>query len=255
MNNFFAFLKKEFFELSRSGKLMIFGFIFILFGIMNPAIAKLTPWILEQSADSFSQGIIIGDVTVTAMDSWGQFVKNIPMAMIVMLIMFSGTFTGEYSKGTLIPIVTKGLSRNSIVISKTVVMIITWSLGFGLCFGITYGYTAYYWDNSVVNNLAFMAFCWWLMGIFLICVLTLFSAFLSSSPQVMIGVGGIYAIMYILGMLGKIKEYIPIFILDSSSLMTEQSKPGDYSTAILITIALSVLSLLASLPITHKRQL
>lgn len=255
MNGFFAFLKKEFFELSRSGKLLIFGFIFILFGIMNPAIAKLTPWILEQSADSFSQGIIIGDVTVTAMDSWGQFVKNIPMAMIFMLIMFSGTFTGEYSKGTLIPIVTKGLSRNSIVISKTVVMIITWSLGFGLCFGITYGYTAYYWDNSVVNNLAFMAFCWWLIGIFLICVLTLFSAFLNSSPQVMISVGGIYATMYILGMFGKIKEYIPTFILDSSSLMTEQSKPGDYSTAILITIALSVLSLLASLPITHKRQL
>lgn len=255
MNGFFAFLKKEIFELLRSGKLVIFGFIFILFGIMNPAIAKLTPWILEQSADSFSQGIMIGEVTVTAMDSWGQFVKNIPMAMIVMLVMFSGTFTGEYSKGTLIPIVTKGLSRNSVVISKTVVMMLTWSVGFGLCFGITYGYTAYYWDNSVVNNLAFMAFCWWLMGIFLICVLTLFSAFLNSSPQVMIGVGGTYAAMYILGMLGKIKEYIPTFILDSSSLMTEQSKPSDYSTAILITIALSVLSLLFSLPITHKRQL
>lgn len=255
MNGFFAFLKKEFFELSRSGKLVILGFIFVLFGIMNPAIAKLTPWILEQSADSFSQGIVIGDVTVTAMDSWGQFLKNIPMAMIVMLIMFCGTFTGEYSKGTLIPIVTKGLSRNSIVISKTVVMIVIWSLGFGLCFGITYGYTAYYWDNSVINNLAFMAFCWWIMGIFLICVLTLFSAFLNSSPQVMIGVGGIYAAMYILGMFGKIKEYIPSFILDSSSLMTNQSKPSDYTTAILITIALSVLSMLVSLPLTHKRQL
>lgn len=255
MNGFFAFLKKEFFELSRSGKLMILSFLFILFGIMNPAVAKLTPWILENSADSFGQGIIIGEVTVTAMDSWLQFLKNIPMAMIVMLIMFSGTFTGEYSKGTLIPIVTKGLSRNSIVISKTVVMIITWSIGFGMCFGITYGYTAYYWDNSIASNLAFMAFCQWLMGIFLICVLTLFSAFLNSSPQVIMGVGGIYAAMYIFSMFGKIKEYIPTFILDSSSLMTEQSKPDDYFIAILITIALSVLSLLTSLPITHKRQL
>lgn len=255
MNVFFAFLKKEFFELSRSGKLLIFGFIFVLFGIMNPAVAKLTPWILEQSADSFSQGIVIGEVTVTAMDSWGQFVKNIPMAMIVMMIMFSSTFTGEYSKGTLIPIVTKGLSRNSIVISKTSVMIITWSIGFGLCFGITYGYTVYYWDNSVVNNLAFMAFCWWIMGIFLICVLTLFSAFATSSPQVMAGVGGVYAVMYIMSMFSKIKEYLPTFILNSSSLITEQSKPDDYFNAIMITIALSVLSLLASLPITHKRQL
>ncbi|MDE5556111.1 MAG: ABC transporter permease subunit [Ruminococcus sp.] len=256
MNGFFAFLKKEFFELSRSGKLMILSFLFILFGIMNPAVAKITPWILEQSADTFkSQGLIIGEITVTAMDSWLQFVKNIPMAMIVMLIMFSGTFTGEYSKGTFIPIITKGLSRNSIVISKAVVMIVTWSIGFGLCFGITYGYTAYYWNNSVVNNIAFMAFCWWIMGIFLICVLTLFSAFSNSSPQVMAGVGGVYAVMYILGMFGKIKEYLPTFILNSSSLMTAQNKPSEYSTAIIITIALSVLSMLVSLPITHKRQL
>lgn len=256
MNGFFAFLKKEIFELLRSGKLTVFGFIFFLFGIMNPVVAKLMPWILEMSADSLGgQGLIIGEVTITAMDSWVQFVKNIPMAMIVMLIMFSSTFTGEYSKGTLIPIVTKGLSRNSVVISKTVVMIVVWSAGFWLCFGITYGYNAYYWDNSAVKSLAFMAFCWWLMGLFLICVLTLFSAFLSSSPQVMMGVGGVYAAMYIISMFGKIKEYLPTFILDSASLMTGQSRPGDYSGAMLITIVISVLSLLAALPITHKRQL
>lgn len=256
MNSFFAFLKKEFFELSRSGKLMIFGFIFILFGIMNPAIAKLTPWIFEMSADTFeSQGLIVGEVKITALDSWGQFIKNIPLAMIVMLIMFSGTFTGEYSKGTLIPLVTKGLSRTGIVISKTIVMIITWSMGLWLCFGITYAYTAYYWDNLVVKNLIFMAFCRWLMGIFLICVLTLFSSFSSSAQQVIAGVGGIYAAMYILSMFGKIKKYIPTFILNSSSLIMGQSKPGDYNCAILITLILSALSLLASIFITQKRQL
>lgn len=256
MNGFFAFLKKEQFELSRSGKLIIFGFVFVLFGIMNPAIAKLTPWIIEMSADSLeSQGIIVGNITVTAMDSWTQFVKNIPMAMIVTLIMFSSMFTGEYSKGTLIPILTKGLSRNNVVLSKTAVMFIIWSIGFGLCYGITYGYTAYYWDNSVVKNLGFMAFCWWLMGIFLICVLTLFSSFSRSAPQVMTGVGGVYAVMYIIGMFSKIKRYLPICILESSSMMTAQSEPDDYSAAILITIALSGLSLLVSLPVTRKRQL
>lgn len=256
MKGFLVFLKKELFELSRSGKLMIFGFVFILFGIMNPAVAKLTPWIIEMSADFYkSSGLVIGEVTVTAMDSWAQFIKNIPMAMIILLIMFSGIFTGEYSKGTLIPIVTKGLSRNNIVISKTAVMIIVWSAGFWLCFGVTYAYTAYYWDNSIVKNLAFMSFCQWFMGIFLICVLTFFSAFSSSASQVMMGVGGIYVAMYVVSMFGKIKEYLPSFIMEGSSLMMGQSKPGDYSAAILITSALSVLSMLVSLPITHKRQL
>lgn len=256
MSGFIAFLKKEFFELSRSGRLMIFGIIFVLFGIMNPAVAKLTPKLLEMSADTFAnQGLVIGEVTVTAMDSWVQFVKNTPMAMVVILIMFSSTFTGEYSKGTLIPMVTKGLSRSSVVISKTAVMFIVWTVGFWLCFGITYGYTAYYWDNSTIENIMFMAFCRWLIGIFLICVLTLFSAFLSSSPQVMVGVGGVYAAMYLMSMFVKIKEYLPTYLLDSSSLMTAQSSPEDYTTAALITALLSVLSLLAALPIIHKRQL
>ena len=256
MNGFLAFLKKEFFELSRSGRLMILGIIFVVLGIMNPAIAKLTPWILEMSADSFKdQGIIISDVTVTAMDSWGQFVKNIPMALIATVIMFSGTFTGEYAKGTLIPIVTKGLSRNNVIISKTIFMFILWSACFWLTFGISYGYTAYYWDNSAVSNLAFISFCWWLMGIFLICLLTLFSSFSNSSVQVILGIGGVYAVMFIAGMVGKIKEYLPTHILESTPLLTDLSKPDDYTGAIIITIALSALSLLASLPLMHKRQL
>lgn len=256
MNGFLAFMKKEFFELLRSGRLLIFGIVFVMFGIMNPAIAKLTPWIIEMSAESFaSQGFVVESVTVTAMDSWAQFVKNIPMVMIVALIMFSSTFTSEYSKGTLITMITKGLSRNSVVISKTIAMFIVWSAGFWLCFGITYGYTAYYWDNSAAENLAFMAFGWWLMGMFLICVLTFFSSFASSSPQVMMGVGGVYAVMFLAGMIGKIREYLPTYILESTSLLTAQSEPEDFTAAIVITSVLSVLSLLASLPITHKRQL
>lgn len=256
MTGFLAFLKKEFFELSRSGRLIIFGVIFALFGIMNPVVAKLTPWMLEMSADSFEgYGIVIGEITVTAMDCWTQFVKNIPMALIVMLIIFSGTFTGEYSKGTLIPMVTKGLSRNSLVIAKVIMMLIVWSAGLWLCFGITYGYSAYYWDNSIMDNLTFMALCWWLMGVFLICVLTFFSAFAGSSSQVMMGVSAVYAVMIFAGMIGKIKEVLPTYILDSYSLISAQTEPADYTAAIIITSALSAVFLLASLPITHKRQL
>lgn len=256
MRGAFAFLKKELFELSRSGRLIIFGFIFALFGIMNPVIAKLTPKILEMNAEVLeSQGVVLGEIEVTAMESWAQFIKNIPMAMIVTVVMFSGVFTGEYSKGTLIPIITKGLSRSSMVLAKTVVMLAVWSGGFWLCYGMTYGYSAYYWDNSVAENLAFMGICQWLMGIFLISVLTLFSALSSSSAQVMMGVGVVYVAMYVLGMFAKIKEYLPTFLMDSSAMITAQSEVSDYTAAICITAALSVVCVIAALPITGKRQL
>ncbi len=47
MKQLTAFTKKEFMELIRTGKALLLMILFILFGIMNPAIAKLTPWLLE----------------------------------------------------------------------------------------------------------------------------------------------------------------------------------------------------------------
>ena len=47
-----AFLKKEWMEAVRTGRLGILLLVFVLFGIMNPAMAKLTPWMMELMADS-----------------------------------------------------------------------------------------------------------------------------------------------------------------------------------------------------------
>ena len=94
MKPFLAFTRKELLAQFRTGKVTILGILFVLFGIMNPAIAKLTPWLMEMMADSLAEsGMIITDITVTAMDSWVQFFKNIPMALIVFLLMQSIIFT------------------------------------------------------------------------------------------------------------------------------------------------------------------
>ena len=52
MSTWIAFWKKEWMELIRGGKFIIFLLISALFGLMNPAIAKLTPWLMESMADS-----------------------------------------------------------------------------------------------------------------------------------------------------------------------------------------------------------
>ena len=143
MRSLIVFIKKEFTEQLRSGRLMILGLLFVLFGIMNPAIAKLTPWLLETMADSLAEsGMIVTDVKVSAMDSWVQFYKNIPMGLIAFVLLESSIFTKEYTSGTLVLSLTKGLERYKVVISKTVVLTVLWSLGYWLCFGITYGYNA-----------------------------------------------------------------------------------------------------------------
>ena len=110
MRSFIALVKKEFLESIRSRKLLILGLLFFLFGVMNPAIAKLTPWLMEITSESLaSAGMTVGEVTVNALTSWTQFFKNIPMALIVFLLMCSGIFTKEYESGSLILILTKGV--------------------------------------------------------------------------------------------------------------------------------------------------
>ena len=65
MRSFIAFIKKEITEQLRSGRLMILGTLFILFGIMNPAVAKLTPWLLEAMTDSLAESGMFKDPIVT----------------------------------------------------------------------------------------------------------------------------------------------------------------------------------------------
>ena len=132
MSAFTAFIKKEFLGLFRSGKAVILLLISVLFGIMNPAIAKLTPWMMESMADSMAEtGLVVTAVEVDAMTSWTQFYKNAPMALIVFLLMFAGILTSEYQSGTLIGMVTKGISRWKILAAKKIMVLIVGQFSFG----------------------------------------------------------------------------------------------------------------------------
>lgn len=70
MRAFLAFTKKEWLELIRTGKCVLLLILFTLFGIMNPAIAKLTPWMMEMlSADLSDMGLILTETNVDALTS------------------------------------------------------------------------------------------------------------------------------------------------------------------------------------------
>ena len=105
--------------------------MFVAIGIMNPAIAKLTPWMFELLADTLKEsGMTVTEVPVDALTSWTQFYKNIPMALIVFVLMESSIFTKEYQSGTLVLTLTKGLERYKVVLAKTFVLTVLWSVGY-----------------------------------------------------------------------------------------------------------------------------
>lgn len=243
MRSFYAFLKKERMELTRTGRLTILLIVYILFGIMNPAIAKLTPWLMKTMSESLeASGLTIAEVTVNALTSWEQFYKNIPLALIILVLILCGTFTTEYQKGTLIPILTRGLARHKILAAKGIVLLLLWTLCYWLCFGITFAYSAWFWDNSIASHLLFSGAAYWLFGIWVLSLLILCSTLAKNSTGVLLGTGGIVLVLYLLSLLPALKNYLPTKLMSAGALLSGSTATVDYQPAIWITLALTVLA-------------
>ena len=251
-----AFIRKEVKEQLRSGRLLILAILFVLFGVMNPAVAKLTPWLFEMMSDSLAEiGMTVTAVTVNAMDSWVQFFKNMPIALIAFVLLESSIFTREYQTGTLVLSLTKGLERYKVVVSKTIILVALWTVCYWLCFGITYGYTAYFWDNSVAQNMMFSVVCWWLFGIWIVSLTILFSTILNANTSVLVATVGVVFVSYLLGLLPRVSGYLPTQLTDGNSLIYGAAEIETYIAPFIITAVASVVCISISIPIFNKKLL
>ncbi|MBD5460846.1 MAG: ABC transporter permease subunit [Lachnospiraceae bacterium] len=256
MRQFTAFVKKEFLEQLRSGKLLILAFLFCLFGIMNPAMARLTPWLMELLSDQLAEsGMIVAGVEVNALTSWTQYFKNMPIALMICIVMFSGILTSEYQSGTLIHIVTRGMKRWKILTAKTLIMAVFWTIGSLVCYGITYGYNAYFWDNSVAAHVFTAAFCGYLAGLWLITVIPLASACFDSAPAVVISVGAVYLAGYLAGLIPKLKSYTPVSLMNAWALLAGAESAENYGFAIAVAVALTALHIAAAAAVFNRKNL
>ena len=256
MKSWIAFLKKEVLESVRSGKLTILGILFLLFGIMNPAMAKLTPWLFETLSDTLAEsGMMVLKVEVDALTSWTQFFKNIPMALIVFVLVYSNTFTNEYQSGTLMLVLTKGLARYKVVLAKAAWMLFLWTAGYVVCFGTTYAYNAFFWDNAVAVGLVPAAVNWWLFGVFTVCLVVVFSTFLNSQAGVLLGTGSVVVISYAVGMFPKVKMFLPTALMNSAALLVESENEELYLKSVICTVVVCIVCLGVSIPILNKKQI
>ncbi|HIX30162.1 MAG TPA: ABC transporter permease [Candidatus Blautia stercoravium] len=256
MKSLLALTKKEYLEAARTGKIMILIILFVLFGIMNPAIAKLTPWMMEMLSDTMAEsGLIVTNIQVDALTSWTQFFKNIPITLIAFVLIFSDIFTKEYKSGTLLLVLTKGLSRYKVVLAKTVLLLSLWTVGYGICFAITYGYNACFWDNGIANHLFFSVAIWWTFGVWVICLIVLFSSLFQNNTGVSLCTGGTVLLAYLLSILPKVKSYSPTMLMDTNSLLMGTQEIDTYRKAIILAASLCIVCIAVSIPIINKKQL
>jgi ABC-2 type transport system permease protein len=254
MKTLLAFMKKEWLEQVRSLKLWICIGVFVVFGAMNPAVAKLTPIILDAFSEALEgSGMTITQVEVTALDSWMQFFKNIPMALIVFVLLQGSIFTKEYGS-TLVLSLTKGLDRYKVVIAKSVTLFLLWTGCYWLCFGVTYVGNEFFWSNSIAKNLALSIFNYWLYGVFTIALITLFSTIVNSGIFVLVLTGGVSFGLSLFSFIPKFGKWLPVFLSDGTSLIYGWESAEAYLVAIIVTVVLTVVSFVVSVPLFNKKQ-
>ena len=256
MRSYLAFCKKELLWSVRSGKLLLLAVAFAMLGVMNPVIAKLTPYLLELlSAELAENGMTITEVTVDALTSWTQFFKNIPIGLIAFVLLFGASFTREYESETLTLILTKGLKRYKIVLAKTGFLLSLWTVAYWFCFAITYLYNAYFWDNAIAKGLFPAVIFYYLFGLLVLFILVFFSVLLRGYGSVLLSLCASLLVLYLLSLIPRLSRLSPFALTDSAMLLVGGESASAFVWAVVISLVLSALLLLCSILFFNKKRL
>lgn len=252
MNGYIAFVKKEFTENIKNYRFFILLSVFLIFGIMSAFLAKFTPEILSALA---------ADMEMTSepapLDAWKQFYKNISgVGFSAFIILFGSCLSTEYSKGTLVLMVTKGLSRKAVILAKYTAAAALMTISYWIGYAGAYGYTALLWNDANLSNVALAAFSLWITGFLYLSILMIGCVIFKQTFTSILFTGGIVALISLLGMIEPIAKFNP-FILTSKNvdLISGKAVPADFMIPAFISVIFSLLGLLTAIRLFNKKQL
>lgn len=251
---YIAFLKKEALEYVRTYRLFILLMVFLVLGFLNPITAKYTPVLMSQI---LPDGMQMELPEPTVFDTWAQFFKNVfQMGVIVVVIMYASLLSGELNKGTLINMLTKGLSRDDVILAKFTMASLIWTLCFLVSTFVTYSYSLLFWESYFSTPLAFALCMLWIFGIFLISLVLLGQAITkTASGGLLLSALGVVICM-LLTIVPSISTYSPAVLMQNNmALVQESSTIMDCLPAVGITILLIICTVSLTIFIFRKRQL
>lgn len=253
MSGYATFTKKELTENARNYRLLLMLGLFFVFGVISPLTAKFMPEIIA----TFSPNMQITFQVPSALDSWEQFYSNVPsLGLSLTIILFSSCLSGEYSKGTLTIMLTKGLSRPAVVLSKFTAATAIMTVSYWLSYGVTYGYTAYFWPDAALPHLFFSAMCVWLMAVLYLCILMLGCVLFRQAFTAILFLLGVITTISLLGLVDQFAAYSPSILTNKNlDLISGEVAVSDFTIPIIIAIVLSVGLLSLAVVRFNKKQI
>lgn len=254
MRIFLSLLKKEAIEGARTKKMTSTVILFLFIGLISPLTAKLTPMILQSIATG---NIDINVAPPSEIDSWTQFFKNISqIGMFGLAIILSSQMANEFQKGTLINLLSKGLPRYQVVLSKIFYNFMLWFLAYFSSFILAYFYTKYFFGISFpIRNILMAALLPFVFGLFLIS-LEILSGVISGNvigTLILTTVG--IVIQLILSIRDEIVKYMPIALIGKPVNLIKGIGYDDYYVPIITGCILLILCIVISIAVINKKQI
>ena len=191
------------------------------------------------------------------LDAWKQFYKNISgVGFSAFIILFGNCLSSEYSKGTLVLMVTKGLSRRAVILAKYTVAAALMTVSYWIAYAAAYVYTALLWKDICLSNVTFAAFLLWIIGFLYLSILMIGCVIFKQMFTSILFTGGIVALISLFGMIEPIAKFNP-FILTSKNvdLISGKIIPAEFIIPAFISVVLSILGLLIAIRLFNKKQL
>ncbi|MCB5955403.1 ABC transporter permease [Enterococcus sp. CWB-B31] len=243
-------IKKEAVDAFRTYRFFIMGIIFLLFGLLSPALAKLLPELIK-SLGAGDTALVIELPTPTVADSWLQFFKNhSQMTLIIFVITFGNSLGKELTNGTLIFLVTKGISRNAAMLAKVIYQACLWFLGLAVSFMVNYVYNIVLFpgENQPMSKLLFYLFQLWLFGLLFILISNLGQVLL---PKTLGGLlSGFLALilLFVMNISSELTKINPMRLMDvSAEGINAGIQFSQVQGALLVTLAICILVTTAAL--------
>ncbi|MCL2060263.1 MAG: alpha/beta fold hydrolase [Oscillospiraceae bacterium] len=258
---FRIFLKKELVEAFKTYKLLILGAVYIVLGIVSPLIAKMTPDIvkLAMQVDPTTAGMDLGAFVPepNAFSAWAQFYGNVSqIGLIALVVVFGGMMASELSKGQITILLTKGLPRGTVILSKLAASAFIWTGCYAAAFFTSWGYTVYFFPGEKLPNLLLAGLCLWAFGMFLLALLALAASLAKESSIIcMLSVGAAVVALNILNVAPYVGKYNPATLAGAPvSLVADAVTPrGVYPSLAAAAIVAAALAMLATITFGAKK--
>jgi ABC-2 type transport system permease protein len=251
---FGASLVKELRFQWRTKRVLIVCAIFLVFGMVSPLLAKLTPALLNslEGVEQFAE--LIPEPSIN--DAVGQYVKNITQfGLILAILLGMGAIAGEKEKGTAAMVLSKPLPRPTFVTSKFIAQGVVYLLAFALAGVAAYYYTLFLFGALDAAAFVFGTFLLWLW-LMVFAAATLLSSAIARSTGVAAGIAaGLTVLLLLAGSIPNLGALAPSGLVSWAGQLALGGDAAPNAGAIAMSVVLVLLALTASVAVLEEQEI